>query len=191
MSLTAAALTSLGLLVGGLALSACGSSATPTPTTTAASSASAASRSAARHRPAPAGPRVGAALRLRARGATLIVRIIAVIDPLHGGRVALTPGTRAIGVLASVRDLGPQGYDGSATSNFSLRSEAGEASPVFVPSGRCQTLVQDFMNAIGAGELRTGCVAFAIPKAAAPLAVRFAPDQGSAGGRSWLIVGRG
>jgi hypothetical protein len=82
----------------------------------------------------------------------------------------------AVGVQATVTDRGPGGYDGSATSNFSLRSASGQASPVFVAHGICQTGVQDFMNAIGAGETRSGCIAYAIPIGQKPLSVRFSPN---------------
>lgn len=110
------------------------------------------------------------------------------INPLRGSGAAVLPGMKAVGVMASVRDAGPADYDGSYTSNFSLRSAAGLASPVFVPAGACQTQVQDFMNEIGAGELRTGCVAFSIPKRQAPISVRFSADEGSGGPiLSWLV----
>jgi hypothetical protein len=47
------------------------------------------------------------------------------------------------------------------------------------------------MNAISAGELRTGCVAFAVPSAQAPSTVRFSPDGGGIGHKlSWVVVGR-
>jgi hypothetical protein len=92
-----------------------------------------------------------------------------------------------VGVLATVKDAGPTGFDGSATSNFSLRSGAGPASPVFVKSGPCQTDVQDFMNAISDGELRTGCVAYAVPAAEKTLTVRFSPNPGRARlTRTWV-----
>ena len=126
-----------------------------------------------------------------APGTTLIVTVSSVIDPLRGAGVKVPPGMKAVGVLVSVRNAGPGGYDSSATGDFSLLSRAGLAAPVFVPAGPCQTPLQDFMNAISAGELRTGCVAFAIPSAQAPRAVRFSPDGGAAGHRrSWIVASR-
>ena len=177
------------LLISGLALSACGS------TGQASTTRSGGARPAHPHsRPRSAtpaarkGPRIGATQSVRAQGTTLVVRITSVINPLRGSGAAVLPGMKVVGVMASVRDAGPSGYDGSYTSNFSLRSAAGLASPVFVPSGPCQTQVQDFMNEIGAGELRTGCVAFSIPKAQAPISVRFSADEGSGGPiLSWLV----
>ncbi len=90
---------------------------------------------------------------------------------------------KAIGVLVSVRDAGPGSYDSSATGDFSLESATGQAAPLFVPAGRCQTPLRDFMNAIGAGELRTGCVAFTIPAGRQPTIVGFTPHGGASGRR--------
>jgi hypothetical protein len=116
------------------------------------------------------------------------VTIDQVIDPLRVHSAAIPPGSKAVGVEVSVRDAGPGSYDSSATGDFSLETAAGEASPVFVPSGQCQTPLQDFMNDIGAGGARMGCVAFAIPKGQSPTDVRFSPDGGTAGvSRSWEV----
>jgi hypothetical protein len=130
---------------------------------------------------------VGRSQTVRTGGTVLVVKIARVLDPLHGGDATVPPGMNAVGILATVRDAGPAGYDGSATSNFSLHSAAGPASPVFVKSGPCQTDVQDFMNAISAGELRTGCVAYAVPVAQKTLTVRFSSNQGRAElSRTWV-----
>ncbi len=120
----------------------------------------------------------------------MLVTITSLLDPLRGSGATVSPGMKAVGVLASVRDAGPAGYDGSATSDFSLRSTAGLASPVFVRAGPCKTQVQDFMNAIGADELRTGCVAFSIPTSHPPISVRFTPDGNTHDSRSWLVPSR-
>jgi hypothetical protein len=111
------------------------------------------------------------------------VTIRAVIDPLRDSGAQVPPGTKPVGVLVSVRNAGPGGYDSSATGDFTLDSAAGQAAPLFVPAGECKTPLQDFMNAIGAGELRTGCVAFTIPSGQRPTTVGFAPDGGSTGRR--------
>jgi hypothetical protein len=118
-----------------------------------------------------------------APGTTLIVTIRSVIDPLRGAGTPALPGMKAVGILVSVRNAGPGGYDSSATGDFSLESAAGQAAPLFVPKGTCQTPLQDFMNAVGAGELRMGCVAFSIPSGQQPTTVGFAPDGGSGGRR--------
>jgi hypothetical protein len=126
-----------------------------------------------------------------APGTTLIVTVTSLIDPLRGSGAKVPHGARAIGVLVSVRDAGRGGYDSSATGDFSLVATGGPAAPLFVPVGLCQTPLQDFMNAISAGELRTGCVAFAIPSGQAPSTVRFSPDAGATGHRlSWVVASR-
>jgi hypothetical protein len=135
-----------------------------------------------------AGPAVGTSQSVKTGGTVLVVRITHVLDPLRDGGAVVPPGMVPVGVLASVKDSGPAGYDGSATSNFSLHSGAGPASPVFVKTGPCQTDVQDFMNAIGAGEVRSGCVAYAVPSGQRTLSVRFSPNQGPAGlTRTWIV----
>jgi hypothetical protein len=126
-----------------------------------------------------------------APGTTLIVTVTSLIDPLRGSGAKVPHGTRAIGVLVSVRNASRGGYDSSATGDFSLLSAGSPAAPVFVPAGPCQTPLQDFMNAISAGELRTGCVAFAVPSGQAPSTVRFSPDGGATGHRlSWVVASR-
>ncbi len=181
----------------GVAVSACGT----TATTSTAARTGPAERIAphspvAGHAPAPRvprrrtppPPRVGTPQRVQGRGTTLIVTVTSVIDPLHGSGAQVPPGMKAVGVLVSARNAGPGAYDSSATGDFSMLSAAGQASPVFVPAGPCQTPLQDFMNAISVGELRMGCVAFAIPTGQAPLTVRFAPNGGAAGHHaSWSV----
>jgi hypothetical protein len=133
-------------------------------------------------------PAIGTAVRVPAPGTSLIVTIRAVIDPLRDSGAQVPPGTKAVGVLVSVRNAGPGGYDSSATGDFTLNSAAGQAAPLFVPAGQCKTPLQDFMNAIGGGELRTGCVAFTIPNGQRPTTVGFAPDGGSTGRRRlWAV----
>jgi hypothetical protein len=144
---------------------------------------------ATRPKPPPSLPRVGASQRVPAPGTVLVVTIRSVIDPLRDSGAQVPPGTKAIGVLVAVRNAGPGGYDSSATGDFSLDSASGQAAPLFVPSGQCKTPLQDFMNAIGAGELRTGCVAFTIPTAQQPTTVGFAPGGGSGGRRRLWAAG--
>lgn len=162
-----------------------------------ASTTASATRSPPRTRAHPArprrrpGPRVGATQRVPAPGTTLTVTVTSLIDPLRASGAKVPHGTRAVGVLVSVRNAGQGGYDSSATGDFSLLSAGGPAAPVFVPAGPCQTPLQDFMNAISAGELRTGCVAFAVPSGQAPSTVRFSPDGGATGHRlSWVVASR-
>jgi Domain of unknown function (DUF4352) len=123
-----------------------------------------------------------------APGTILNVTVTSVVDPLRGSGAKVPAGTKPVGVRVSVTNAGPGGYDSSATGDFSLLSAAGVAAPAYVPAGSCQTPLQDFMNAISAGEVRMGCVAFAIPSGQTPLTVRFSPDGGStAHSRSWVV----
>jgi hypothetical protein len=113
----------------------------------------------------------------------MVVTIRSVIDPLRNSGAHLVAGMKAVAILVTVRNAGPGGYDSSSTGDFSLNSAAGQATPVFVARGVCQTPLQDFMNAIGPGETRTGCVAFSVPNGQQPTTVGFAPDGGQGGAR--------
>jgi hypothetical protein len=138
--------------------------------------------------PAAHPPGVGRAQRVRALGTTLVVMVTSVIDPLRGSGASVPPGTRPAGVQVSVRNAGPGGYDSSATGDFSLLSATGPAAPAFVARGPCQTQDRDFMNAISAGQMRMGCVSFALPAGQRPTTVRFSPNGGRAGHRvTWAV----
>jgi hypothetical protein len=181
------------LVLAGLTPSACGASQTSTTTRTISIPASATAPStrattkpsapARRTAPPVALPHVGSSQRVPAAATTLIVTIRSVIDPLRGSGTQVAPGMKPVAILVSVRNAGPGPYDSSATGDFSLDSAAGQGSPLFVQKGACQTPLRDFMNAIAAGELRTGCVAFSIPSDQRPTTVGFAPDGGSGGRR--------
>jgi hypothetical protein len=179
------------ILAGGLVLCACGSSNTVTATdgiapgtrpSTLATTAPAIS-------PAPKpGTPVGVTQRVPATGTALVVKVAKVIDPLLGSGAKVPAGMVPVGVLIDVRNAGPSGYDSSYTSDFSLRTAAGRATPVYVPRGACQTYVQDFMNALGVGESRTGCVAYLVPRGKPPTTVTLAPDGGNAHSSvSWVV----
>ncbi|HTX06984.1 MAG TPA: hypothetical protein VME22_00150 [Solirubrobacteraceae bacterium] len=139
--------------------------------------------------PVPLLPHIGASQKVRAPGTTMVVTIRSLIDPLRDSGAHLIPGMKPVAILVAVRNAGPGGYDSSSTGDFSLDSAAGQANPVFVPRGVCQTPLQDFMNAIGPGEVRTGCVAFSIPNDQRPTTVGFAPDGGSGGRRRLWAAG--
>jgi hypothetical protein len=161
-------------------LSSCGSSTVPQLTGTL-------SRTAPRIGRPPGTP-VGVSQRVAATGTTLVVDVTRVIDPLLGSGAKVPSGMVAVGVVIDVHDAGPSGYDSSATSDFSLRTAAGAAMPVFAPAGVCETYIQDFMNAIAAGESRTGCIAYLVRRGKPPTAVKLAPDGGSAHTSvTWLV----
>jgi hypothetical protein len=185
------------LVLAGLTASACGTTHTttrtltiPSPATHATGTSPATTPSPSAHRtPRPSAlPPVGTSQRVPAPGTTLIVTIRSLIDPLRGSGAQVVPGTKPVAIQVAVRNTGPGGYDSSTTGDFSLNSSGGQASPLFVPRGPCQTPLQDFMNAIGAGEVRTGCVAFSVPNGQQPTTVGFAPDGGSSGRRRlWSV----
>jgi hypothetical protein len=117
-----------------------------------------------------------------------VVTVTKVVDPLLGSGAKVPANMDVAGVFVAVRNAGPGSYDSSATSDFSLLTAAGRGSPVYVPNGSCQTYVQDFMNELGAGLSRTGCIAYAIPRGRPPLTVTFAPAGGTGGVvRSWQV----
>jgi hypothetical protein len=183
----------LVIVLAGLIASACGAAHTTTitrtlsspapPTTQTTAATTTASTPTVRTPPSPSLPRVGASQRVRAPGTTMVVTIRSVIDPLRDSGAHLVPGMKAVAILVTARNAGPGGYDSSSTGDFSLNSAAGQATPVFVAKGVCQTPLEDFMNAIGPGEVRTGCVAFSVPNGQRPTTVGFAPDGGTGGPR--------
>ncbi len=124
-----------------------------------------------------------------APGTTLIVTIRSLIDPLRDSGAQVVPGTKPVALLVAVQNAGPGGYDSSSTGDFSLNTAAGKAPPLFVPRGVCQTPLRDFMNAIAAGQLRIGCIAFSIPSDQRPTTVGFAADGGSSGRRRFWSAG--
>jgi hypothetical protein len=188
----------LVVLFAGLTASACGASHTttttrtvsaPVPPATPTTKATTTSTPAHTAPPVPSLPHIGASQRVSAPGTTMVVTIRSLIDPLRDSGAHLTPGMKPVAILVAVRNAGPGGYDSSSTGDFSLDSVTGQANPVFVPRGVCQTPLQDFMNAIGPGEVRTGCVAFSIPNDQRPTTVGFAPDGGSGGRRRLWAAG--
>jgi hypothetical protein len=139
-----------------------------------------------RHRVGPAKPRIGANQRVKTAGATVVVTIKRLIDPLRDSGASLLPHTHAVGVLVRIRNDGPAVYDSSATGDFSVVPSAGSASPVFARSGECQTQLRDFDNYITAGEVRNGCIAFDVANGARISAIRFSPHAQVARRATWV-----
>jgi hypothetical protein len=135
----------------------------------------------------PASPRVGAAQRVPAGATTLSVTVERVLDPLVGSGAALLPHTRAVGVIAAIRNDGPGVYDSSSTGDFSVVPSSGTATPVFAPAGVCQTPLRDWDNEISPGAERSGCVAFALGARAKVADVRFSPHARLAGRATWAV----
>jgi Domain of unknown function (DUF4352) len=133
-------------------------------------------------------PRVGQSVRMPAGETTLVVTVQKVIFPLRGSGALLAPGDRAAGVEVAVRNAGKGIYDSSSESDVGLRlstTQFAEAS--YAARGPCATSEVDFLKEVAAGESRSGCVAFDVPKNAKPRAVRFAPEGRDAQSRTWIV----
>jgi hypothetical protein len=176
-------------VLAALAAAGCGSSgAKNTVTHIATSSTTTAQRPPPRPaavRPKPSYPPVGATQTVHAGGATLSVAIQRVIDPLRDSGAALLTGDRAVGVFVQIRNNGPGIYDSSATGDVSIVPSAGTTTPVFAAQGVCQTPLRDFDNYIIPGQVRNGCVVFALESDAKLLAVRFSPHGETPGRTTW------
>jgi hypothetical protein len=122
----------------------------------------------------------------RAGGALLQVAVTRLIDPLTGSGAAVLPGHRAVAAMVTIRNIRGATYDSTASGDWSIASAAGPGAPLFVGQGTCQTPLTDFESLIGAGEQRSGCVAFSVPARAQIVAVRFSPHSRAAGRVSWV-----
>jgi hypothetical protein len=136
-------------------------------------------------RPATGGAPIGATERERVGNSVLTVTVKRLFDPLSAPGAQLLPGTRAVGIAVTLANSGAGIYDSSATGDFSVLATTGPVSPLFVPSGVCQTPLDDFDRYLTDGETRSGCVAFAVPRHARVLAVRFSPHARAAGRLAW------
>jgi hypothetical protein len=174
-------------LIAAVALAGCGSAHSDSGTTATYHPLQRPATSKAPKQTAPALPRVGVAQRVAAGATTLSVTVERVLDPLGGSRAALLPHTRAVGVVAMIRNDGPGVYDSSSTGDFSVVPSSGSATPVFAPAGVCQTPLRDWDNEISPGEERGGCVAFALGAKAKVRDVRFSPHARAAGRVTWAV----
>jgi hypothetical protein len=162
-------------------------SATTVSSSSASSSAVISSVSPRHRRPAPAGAPIGATQHVHAGSSTLAVTVSHMIDPVTDGGGPVLPGTRPVGVAVTIRNLAGATYDSTASGDWSLVTSAGQASPLFVRHGVCQTPLVDFESLIGAGETRSGCVAFSVARGARVLTVRFSPRSRAAGAVAWRV----
>ncbi len=138
-------------------------------------------------RPAPAFPALGTTQRVHAGATTLSVTVQRLLSPLTGAHAALLPGNRAVGVVAVIHNDGPGNYDSSSTGDFSIVTSSGTATPLFAPAGACHTPLRDWDNEIYPGQVRSGCVAFALSAHAKVAEVRFSPHAHAAGRASWSV----
>jgi len=170
---------------GGGARTASSLSATAPATTGSTTSASTSRPPPRRRRVRPRGAPVGATQRVHAGTSLLDVTVSRLQDPLSATGAALIPGTRAAAVQVAIRNVGGATYDSTASGDWSLLTTAGQASPLFVRHGVCETPLVDFESLIGVGETRSGCVAFSVPRRARILSVRFSPHSRARGSVAW------
>jgi hypothetical protein len=173
------------------ALTACGGS---TPTTAASHSTSSAQPARRPPKKTPAGkprvrhrrpPPVGTTQRVRAGDSTLSVTVTKVIDPLRDSGAALLPGTRAVGVVVTIRDDGGATYDSTASGDVSVVGSSGPAAPLFIRQGVCETPLTDFESLIAVGTAHSGCVGFTLAGNTGIRAVRFSPHSRAPGTVLW------
>lgn len=136
---------------------------------------------------ASAGPSVGATQSVHADGAHLTVTVPRVIDPLTATGSPSLPGTRQVGVALRIANQAGATYDSTASGDVSVVVSSGRTAPLYVRSGVCQTPLTDFESLIGSGAVRSGCVAFSVPRHARLLAVRFSPHARATGSVTWRI----
>jgi len=139
---------------------------------------------AARHGPIVNGPPLGARQAVRTGGADLTVTVLRVLRLVHTGSPPL-PGTRQVGVELRIANQHGATYDSTASGDVSLVLSAGRAEPLDVRRGPCQTPLVDFESIVSAGSVRTGCVAFSVPRRARVLGVRFSPHSRARGRLAW------
>jgi hypothetical protein len=130
----------------------------------------------------PAGAPIGKTLHIKTADTRLAVTVRKVIDPLRNSGALVDPGSRAIGVLLQVRNVGTGVYDSSSKSDLSVVSKGGaEAASAYASKGRCATPEIDFLRQLGSGSSGEGCVVFSLDKGEAVGRVRFKPHgQGKA-----------
>ncbi len=124
---------------------------------------------------------------LTAYGSQLHVTAVHVFDPLVYHGASVVPGTRPVGVQVRIAVVGGATYDSTASGDWSLQlaTAGADATPLSVTSGVCETQLVDFESAIYSGDVRTGCVAFSLPKHAKIAAIVFAPHSNRAKAVRW------
>jgi hypothetical protein len=145
-----------------------------------------------RRRPAPpapvSGPPVGVRQAVRTGGAELTVTILRVVRLRDTGSPAL-PGTRQVGVQLRIANQAGATYDSTSSGDVSVVVSRGASEPLDVRRGTCETPLVDFESFVTAGSVRTGCVAFSVPRAARVIGVRFSPHSRAPGTLSWRVRG--
>jgi hypothetical protein len=133
----------------------------------------------------PKGPPVGRSQQVVSGGSHLTVTVTHVIDPLTGTDSPGLPATRQVGVEIEIDNHGPATYDSTASGDVSLVLSSGQAAPLDVRAGPCETQLVDFESHVYAGVVREGCVGFTVPHHARVLAARFSPYSHAPGTLTW------
>ena len=143
--------------------------------------------------PAPAkpphmvhGPPIGSRQQVHTHGADLTVTVTRVLSLTHTHSPALG-GTRQVGVSLRIANQAGETYDSTSSGDVSVVLSAGQAEPLFVRAGPCATPLVDFESMIESGDVRSGCVAFSVPRRSRILGVRFSPHARTAGTLSWRV----
>jgi len=189
-----AGLAATALVLGGCGGSGHSASSSPTSSappaqtsTTTAAHTTTASHTRTRHHPdgpTVKGPRVGARQGVHTGGAYLTVTILRVLDLTHTGSSVL-PGTRQVAVELRIANQAGATYDSTSSGDVSLVLSHGQAEPLDVREGRCETPLVDFESHLYSGDVRDGCVAFSVPRHARIIGVRFSPHSRGPGTLSW------
>lgn len=112
-----------------------------------------------------------------------VERVLALTDT--GTR--LLPGTRAVGVQLQIANQSGATYDSTSSGDVSLVLSHGMGTPLDVRRGACETPLVDFESMIVSGDVRSGCVAFSVPRAARVVGVRFSPFSRPLGALTWRV----
>jgi hypothetical protein len=132
------------------------------------------------------GPPIGSRQRVHTHGADLTVTVTQVLTLAHTHSPVL-PGTRQVGVSLRIANQAGATYDSTSSGDVSVVLSEGHAEPLFVRAGACTTPLVDFESMIEAGDVRSGCVAFSVPRRARVVGVRFSPPARTAGTLSWRV----
>jgi hypothetical protein len=136
--------------------------------------------------PSVPGPHVGARRGVHVGATRLTVTILRVVALTHTGSAAL-PGTRQVGVELRIANQSGPTYDSTSSGDVSLVLSRGQGEPLDVRTGVCETPLVDFESILSAGSVRSGCVAFSVPRAARVIGVRFSPHSRAPGTLTWRV----
>jgi hypothetical protein len=130
------------------------------------------------------GPRVPTRQGVHIDGTYLTVTILRVLALTHTGSATL-PGTRQVGVELRIANQAGTTYDSTASGDVSLVLSHGTSEPLDIRRGPCQTQLVDFESIVSAGSVRSGCVAFSVPRSSRVIGVRFSPHSRPPGTLTW------